>query len=64
MTEAEIAIRNALHELQIQRGNGVINLPALQRILEAGLDVEPARVLRRPVLQGAELLGLEDIDGR
>ena len=36
-TEAQMAIRRALHELQIQRGNGVFDLPALRRILESGL---------------------------
>lgn len=66
MTEAEMAIRNALHELDVQKGNGVINLPVLRRILEAGLVPEPVhvRTVRRPAAQGADLLGLDDIDGR
>jgi hypothetical protein len=36
-TEAQRAIRQALYELKLQQGNGVINLPMLRRILEAGL---------------------------
>jgi hypothetical protein len=36
-TEAQDAIRRALHELQIQRGNGIFDLPTLKRILESGL---------------------------
>lgn len=64
MTEAEMAIRQALHELSMQRGNGVINLPVLQGILESGLPTVPVRVLRRPAVMGADLLGLDDIDGR
>lgn len=64
MTEADMAIRRALHELAMQRGNGVINLPVLQGILEAGLPTVPVRVLRRPAVQGEDLLGLDDIDGR
>lgn len=64
MTEAEIAIRNALHELTVQRGNGVFNIPALRAILEAGLTVEPERVVKRQAHQASDLLGLDDIDGR
>ena|GEM_PF-6976722 len=63
MTDAEMAIRNALHELDLQRGNGVFNLPALRTILEAGLRVEPVRVINRAALIGAGLLDLDDIGG-
>lgn len=59
-----MAIRKALHELDVQRGNGVFNIPALRRILEQGVPREPERVVRRPVAQGTDLLGLDDIDGR
>lgn len=64
MTEAEIAIRNALHELEVQKGNGIFNIPALRRILQEGLTVEPERTVRRPVLTASDLLELSDIDGR
>lgn len=64
MTEAEMAIRNALHELELMKGNGIFNLPALRRILQEGLPVEPERVVRRQAAQGVDLLGLDDIDGR
>ena len=64
MTESERAIRKALHELTLQRGNGVFNLPVLRRILEEGLPVEPERVVKRPANQASDLLGLDDIDGR
>ena len=64
MTEAEIAIRQALHVLEVQRGNGVINPPELRNILESGLPNVPVRVLRRAAVQGEDLLGLDDIDGR
>lgn len=64
MSEAEEAIRRALHELQVQRGNGVFNLPALAAILEAGLPAVPERLVRRPAVQSNDLLGLDDIDGR
>ena len=64
LTEPEIAIRKALHELTIQRGNGVFDIPALRRILEAGLTVEPERVVKRATIQASGLLGLDDIDGR
>lgn len=63
MTEAEIAIRNALHELDLQKGNGVFNIPVLRRILEGGLVVEPVRVVRRPAVHGDELRGLDDNGG-
>lgn len=64
ITEPERAIRQALHELTIQRGNGIFDIPALRRILESGLTVEPERVVKRPVMTAADLLELSDIDGR
>ena len=63
MTDAEMAIRNALHELDLQRGNGVFNLPVLRRILETGLRVEPVRVVRRLDTQATGLLDLDDNGG-
>lgn len=33
MCEAERQLKMAIHELDIQRGNGVINLPKLREIL-------------------------------
>lgn len=65
MTEAEMAIRKALHEMDLQKGNGIFNLPALRQILERGLvpDPAPVRVVRRAAVQGAELLGLDDTGG-
>ena len=33
MCEAERQLRKALHELDVQRGNGVIDLPKLRGIL-------------------------------
>ena len=62
-TEAEMAIRQALYELDLQRGAGVFNIPALRRILEAGVPREPERVVRRPVAQASDLLGLDDTGG-
>lgn len=64
ITEPERAIRQALHELQVQRGNGIFDIPALRRILESGLTVEPERVVKRATHQASDLLGLDDIDGR
>lgn len=63
MTEAEIAIRNALQELDVQRGAGVFNVPALRRILESGIKAEPVRVINRAALIGAGLLNLDDLGG-
>lgn len=63
MTEAEIAIRNALHELEVQKGNGIFNIPALRRILQEGLTVEPDRVVKRPIAQASELLNLDETGG-
>jgi hypothetical protein len=40
MCEAERQLRKALHELDVQRGNGVIDLPKLRGILAAGCDCE------------------------
>lgn len=62
-TEAEMAIRQALHELDLQRGNGVFNIPVLRRILEQGVHREPERVVRRPAAQASDLLGLDDTGG-
>ncbi|MCO4257384.1 hypothetical protein [Pseudarthrobacter cellobiosi] len=62
-TEAEMAIRQALHELDVQRGNGVFNIPVLRRILEQGMHHEPERLVRRPVSQASDLLGLDDTGG-
>lgn len=63
MTEAEMAIRKALQELDVQKGNGIINLPELRRILQAGLPVVPERVVKRDSAQGAGLLDLDDVGG-
>jgi len=63
MTDAEMAIKQALHELELQKGNGVFNLPVLRRILEGGLVVEPERVVRRPATQSTGLLDLDDNGG-
>lgn len=63
MTEAEMAIRKALQELDVQKGNGIINLPELRRILQAGLPVTPERVVKRDSAQGAGLLDLDDVGG-
>lgn len=63
MTEAEIAIRNALHELDLQRGAGVFNIPALRTILEAGIRAEPVRLINRAAMIGTGLLDLDDIGG-
>lgn len=63
-TDAEIAIRQALHELEVQRGSGIFNIPALIRILESGVRVEPVRVINRSAMIGTGLLSLDDLGGR
>lgn len=68
MTESEMAIKKALHELEVQRGNGVFDIPALRRILETGLvtvidRTGTDRTVKRPVAQATELLDLDDNGG-